>query len=342
MDVNKRKAYVAYAVPIKKDMKVVGALIGYRDGFVLSQIADNLGVGENGYAYIIGADATFYAHPDREIVIEQRNIFKDMGEEGEFANLGLALDEIGIGSKGSIRYEYLGEKRIMGIVPMPSTGWLIAVGAYEADILSEINTLRNVIFIGTTGFMAIGIILALILGRTFSKPVGELSKVINRFSNYNLQIDKEEKVHSYRKRKDEIGNITESLLIMRDNLIKLIENISNTSQSVASSAEELTAVTQQSTVASEEIAKAIEGIAVGANDQAENVQEGVANIEDLSKEMEHNNKEIQGLYNASNRIKSLKDEGSKIIDELVNKTEISNKAILEIQNVIVDTNESVE
>lgn len=342
VDASTRKAYVAYAVPIKKDNKIVGALIGYRDGFVLSQITDNLGVGENGYAYILGADTTIYAHPDRNMVIEQKNIFEDMKAEGELMNVGLALEEIGIGSKGSINYEYLGERRYMGIVPMPSTGWIIAVGAYEADILSEVYTLRNIIFSGTAAFILIGIIIALLFGRTFSKPVVELSKVINRFSNYDLSIDEGEKVLGYRNRKDEIGNITESLLTMKDNLIKLIENISNTSQSVASSAEELTAVTQQSAVAAGEIAKAIEGIAAGASDQAENLKKGLTDIEDLGKAIENNNKEMQGIYNASDNIKTLKDDGLKIIDELVSKTEISNKAIFEIQNVIIDTNESVE
>lgn len=342
IDTGTGKAYVAYAVPIKKDNRIIGALVAYRDGFVLSQITDNLGVGENGYAYILGADTTIYAHPDRNMVIEQKNIFEDMKAEGELMNVGLALEEIGIGSKGSINYEYLGERRYMGIVPMPSTGWIIAVGAYEADILSEVYTLRNIIFSGTAAFILIGIIIALLFGRTFSKPVVELSKVINRFSNYDLSIDEGEKVLGYRNRKDEIGDITESLLTMKDNLIKLIDNISNTSQSVASSAEELTATTQQSAVAAGEIAKAIEGIAAGAGDQAEKLKKGLANIEDLGKDIDYNNKGIQGIYSASDNIKALKDDGLKTIDELVSKTGISNKAISEIQNVIMDTNESVK
>lgn len=342
VDNTKGKAYIAYAVPLRKEGVIIGALVGYKDASVLSRITDNLGFGENGYAYIIGADTTFYAHPNREMVINQRNILKDMETDAELESLGLALEEIGIGSRGSISYEYLGEKRYIGVIPMPSTGWFIAVGAYEKDILAEIYILEKVIFFGTIGFVVFGIVAAMILGMAFSKPIVEISKVLNRFSNYDLSIDKDEKVLGYRKRKDEIGNITESLISMKDNLIKLIENILNTSQSVASSAEELTAVIEQSTVAAEEIAKAIEGIAVGANDQADFVKEGVANIEDLAKKLEHNNKEIQGLYNASDKVKTLKDEGLKIIDELVNKTEVSNKAILEVQNVIIDTNTSVE
>lgn len=342
VDVGTRKAYIAYAVPIRKDMKIVGALIGYRDGLILSQITDNLGVGENGYAYILGADTTIYAHPDREMVIDQRKVLEEMRTEGELMNVGIALEELGIGSQGSISYEFLGERRHMGLVPMPSTGWIVAVGAYESDILSGINILRNIVFIGTAGFVIIGIILALILGRTFSKPVVDLSKIINRFSNYDLSLDKDEKVLNYRKRKDEIGNITDSLIIMKDNLIKLIENISNSSQNLASSAEELTAITQQSSVASEEVAKVIEEIAVGANEQADDTRNGVLSIEDLGKEIEHNNREMQGLYNASDKIIELKDEGLKIIKDLVNKTQVSNEAILGIQDVIVDTNESVE
>ncbi|WP_026894130.1 cache domain-containing protein [Clostridiisalibacter paucivorans] len=61
-----------YTVPIIKDSNVIGALIGTRDGAVLNDIIKDLGFGENGYAYIIGEDGTFFAHKNKELVRESK------------------------------------------------------------------------------------------------------------------------------------------------------------------------------------------------------------------------------------------------------------------------------
>ena len=68
-----------YAVPIRDSGRVVGALIGRRDATALSDITDELRFGERGYAYIIGADGTLYAYPNRQLVLQQVTIFDDSG-----------------------------------------------------------------------------------------------------------------------------------------------------------------------------------------------------------------------------------------------------------------------
>ncbi len=43
-----------YAVPIEKGNRVLGVLIGRKDGTALNEIIDEIGFGEKGYAYIMG------------------------------------------------------------------------------------------------------------------------------------------------------------------------------------------------------------------------------------------------------------------------------------------------
>lgn len=62
-----------YACPIERDGKVVGALIGRRDGNALSIITDDTGYGEDGYAYMINSEGTVVAHRDRDKVLNQFN-----------------------------------------------------------------------------------------------------------------------------------------------------------------------------------------------------------------------------------------------------------------------------
>ena len=333
---------IMYAVPITVNNKIEGVLVARRDGTALNEITDKMGFGENGYAYIMGIDGTIYAHPDRENVLNQRNVLGDIETNGEFKNWGLALEKLGVGNQGVINYEFLNTKRYIGISPMANTGWMVGVGAQESDVLSGLNKLRNIIAIGAIIFLVLGLLAAVILGMSISKPIVDLSNIIEDISNYNLSMTQDSKVLKYLKRKDEIGDISNSLLVMHKNLLSLIQDISNASEQVAASSEELTATSQQSATASDEIAKVIEEIAEGASDQANNTQEGALNIDQLSKLMEKNQQELQDINHAADEIEGLKNEGLKIVGKLVSKTKESNDASNTIYDIITNTNKSAE
>ena len=333
---------IMYAVPITVNNKIEGVLVARRDGTALNEITDKMGFGENGYAYIMGIDGTIYAHPDRENVLNQRNVLGDIETNGEFKNWGLALEKLGVGNQGVINYEFLNTKRYIGISPMANTGWMVGVGAQESDVLSGLNKLRNIIAIGAIIFLVLGLLAAVILGMSISKPIVDLSNIIEDISNYNLSMTQDSKVLKYLRRKDEIGDISNSLLVMHKNLLSLIQDISNASEQVAASSEELTATSQQSATASDEIAKVIEEIAEGASDQANNTQEGALNIDQLSKLMGKNQQELQDINHAADEIEGLKNEGLKIVGKLVSKTKESNDASNTIYDIITNTNKSAE
>ena len=64
-----------YAVPIRNEAgKVEGVLIARRPGDALKEITDQMGYGQQGYAYIIGASGTLMSHPNREFIMDQRNV----------------------------------------------------------------------------------------------------------------------------------------------------------------------------------------------------------------------------------------------------------------------------
>lgn len=344
LEINKanKQVVIMFAAPIKVDSKVVGLLIAKKSGTLLSQLIDNMGFGENGYAFILGADGTIYAHKNIDFVLEQRNIFKDIETDGDMKNVGLAFEELGLENKGVINYIFQDSKRYMGVVPIPSTGWALAVGAYESDILAGLNRLKSSVFIGIVVFVVLGLVIAIFLGGSISKPIVEYSKVIEKLSDYDLRFDENSKALKYLKRKDEIGDIGNSLANMQKNLINLIKQIADTSQQVASSSEELTATSEQSSIASEEVARAIEDIARGASEQAKDTETGAMNIQELGRLIERNKQDIDNLTNAANEINKLKDEGLNIIKDLVKKTKSSGEAAKGVNEIIINTNESAE
>lgn len=331
-------AVVMLAVPIESNNKIVGVLIARKDGTALGEITENLGFGERGYAFILGADGVTYTHDNKDFVMEQKNILVDEDTK----ELGLALKELGTGNSGVIDYNFAGSKRLMGVEYVGSTGWVLAVGAYEEDVLAGLNKTKSALIITTVAFMILGIGIALFFGNSISKPIVEYSGIIEKLSNYDLRFDENSKAIQYLKRKDEIGLIGNSLVNMQKNLIELIGQVSEISEQVASSSEELTATSQQSSVASDEIARAIEDIATGASEQAKNTEDGAIDIEELGQQIEINLQGVANLYDATERINILKDEGLEIVKDLVERTKESSNAAGGIYNIILDTNESAD
>ena len=116
---------VTFAVPIIVKQKVEGVLVGAREGIFLNEITDNLGYGENGFAYILGSDGTMYAHFNREYVINQSNVLEDVEGNGDLQNLGLAITKLGFGNTGVVDYEFMGIDRYVALTPMENN--LIAI-----------------------------------------------------------------------------------------------------------------------------------------------------------------------------------------------------------------------
>lgn len=213
---------VMEAAPIMSNGQVVGVLIGRRDGNFLSSITNELGSGETGYAFIMGSDSTIYAHPDKQQVLDQQNVFDNIKKDGD-QGLGAKLKALGLGKKGIIEYAREGENRIVALAPIPNTDWTLGVGSLESEIMSGINTLRNIILIAALIVIAAGIIGAFYLGNKVSKPIRELRAVADKLALGEVDVSVNSTLQ------DEIGDLTVSF----NKMIENIKNQSDTAERIA-------------------------------------------------------------------------------------------------------------
>ncbi len=331
---------IVYAAPIRKDDRIVGVLIGKKDSSNLNSIIGEMGYGDNGYAYLMNQDGIAMAHPDKSHVINRKSIFDDIETGGDYQDLAEAITELGIGNEGVIRYKLQGDNKYMGVAYLKTTGWMLGIGANEKDVLRDLNILINSIIIGAASYLLVGILAAALFARNVSRPIVDLSKIVERFSKYDLSIEENSSIYKHSNRKDEVGIISNALIEMDKNLVGLIKEISTAAQSVASSSEELTATSQQSAIAAEEVARAIDEIAKGAQEQSVDTEKGAFEVENLGKKINENINNISVLEEASGEIDLLKNEGLEIVKELVENTKASDNASIEIYGVIKDVDES--
>ncbi|WP_129598669.1 methyl-accepting chemotaxis protein [Anaerophilus nitritogenes] len=337
------KPIMTYAAPVTFNDNEKGVLYGTREGTTLSEIASKVTYGKTGYATIINNEGIVVGDKNIELVIKQDNIVEKAKENPELRQFGeLIKNKILTREIGSGDYFYEGVDRIVGFAPVEGTPWIIMVSIEASEILNEVNHLRNILIILTMIAIVIGALITCFVSGTISKPIVDITKVINKQANLDFHMDENFKTFKYAHRKDEIGSMVHSLKKMEDAIRNFIIKTKDSSNYIASSSEELTTITEQSALASEEVAKTIEEIAKGANDQARDTENSAHHVDEVSNLIEKDIKYLKELNQATQVIEKEKEEGFLILNILMNHTDQNNQATQNIYDIILKNNESAE
>lgn len=326
-----------YGTPIEKDGKVVGALLGRRDGNALSEIADDTGYGNKGYGYIIDSNGTVIGHPDREKVLNQFNPIEEAKNDESLASVATLFEKVFADKKGVSSYSYQGNDLYAGYAPIEGTNWTFIITANQNEVLAAIPELQKNIMIVMAIILLVSIALIYLVGSSIAKPIILSVKYSEKIANLDITQDIPK---NFLKKKDEIGDLSKALQNITNSLRGIIKEINSSSEQLATASEELTATSQQSASAAEEVSQTVEEIARGASDQARNTEEGSSKAILLGEIIEKDQGYMRNLNNVSNKVAGVVNEGLKEIDNLSNITEESNGAIKEIYEVIFKTNES--
>lgn len=333
------KAYIIYATPIERDGKIVGVLIGERDGLGLSTIIDDMGYGGSGYAYVINTEGRTVGHIDRDRVLNQVNPIESASQNEELRPVAdlfqiILKDKIGLNP-----YNFQGNSLYAAYAPIPDTNWILVITANESEVLAAVpNIFRNILLTASIGLL-LSIIVVYFIGDTIAKPIKRIKEKAEKLSDLNITEDVEGDLLD---KKDEIGILANSIQRVTTNLRSIVIEISKSSDQVAAASEELTATSQQSTVASEEVAKTVEEIAKGASQQARSTEEGSNKAVELGKIIEKDQLYVTELNLATERVTTVVKDGIKEVENLSNITKESSSAIKEIHNVILKSHESSE
>lgn len=233
-----------FASPIINNDEVVGVLVGRVGAELLIQLTDRLGFGESGWAFLFGEDGSLFAHPDREAVEAGVTIFD---QSSDYGNIGAAVHSLGQEQTGVIHYKIGdGKPRIAGLAKVPSTGWSIAVGALQEDVLGNVRRLRTILFMATVGLVLLSVLLFVYIGRRIALPLKAVQERVEGLARGDLSQIVEIGSH------DEVGILAgatrDTISNLRQTIGKVIDStkqLSTTGQEIAATAEEVSASVQQ-------------------------------------------------------------------------------------------------
>ncbi|HKM04350.1 MAG TPA: methyl-accepting chemotaxis protein [Lachnospiraceae bacterium] len=325
------------ATPIYNTDRVVGELIGFRDGNVLSEIVEDTGYGKEGYGYIINSTGTVMAHPDKEKVLNQFSPIEEVNNDTNLLSLSNLFQKIIEEKKGISNYQD-GEKKLYASYDViEGTDWIFVITADQDEVLEALPALQRVIFLVAVVILIVSIIATYILGNSIAKPIIRTVGQAEKIANLDVSIDIDKK---YASRKDEIGILSRSLQNITGSIRGIVGDISNSSEQLAAASEELTATSQQSASTSEEVSTSIEEIAKGAFDQAKYTEDGSMKANTLGEAIEKDQNHVKSLNEMIKKVVEALSNGLVQIEYLYEKTVQNNEASKNIQEVILKTNKS--
>lgn len=256
-----------FTVVHSQDNEIKGVLGFNIDLPVITDMINNIKIGETGYIILLDSHDTIIANPKQPDLnfkkIQEMNI-------DAFNN----IDAL-VGSAATVTID--GVKHFANVVISPTTGWKYLCLADEREVFSQAAKLRKVILVTILITFIIVLLITFLLSNQIARPLATMVAVCNDLAAGDFR-DKVYELH----RKDEIGQLADSLTNMRRSIRTAIKKVNDSAEQVAASSEQLTASAAQSAVAVNQVADAISDVARGSEQQMKAVDETSSVVEQVT------------------------------------------------------------
>ncbi len=358
-DVDLKIMMISYVVPMYLDQTLIG-VAGMDINFdKFTSIITDTKVYDTGYLALLDEDYNFLIRPsfkqgDEAGAAEATSaataqsadavsqasgqLMSNLATE-ENGALKFLTDEIAKNQIGMTEYTYQGLKKIFGYTHL-ANGFIMTIDVPKDQVLKNINKLMVI----TVELIAIGvvgaIIIALFVGGMISKPIVQITELINKTAGFDLTSDGN--YDKLLRNKDETGVMARAVVDMRKGLRQMIEDIkSNT----AKTSEFTKAIASSSGLASgsiNEVAKAAEDMAQGASTQAQVSQTGSQELGSLAGEIESSVASTGSVKDNINKTETARENAEGSIQILEQSFEENNKAAAIIASSVNQLSEKSE
>jgi two-component system NtrC family sensor kinase len=205
------------SVPVRKGNDVEGVFYGiinidsFNQLFILP-----IKIGKTGYAYLVGPDGKFIAHPDNQTIFNVNVTDYDWGrtmmsKENDF-----------------LTYSWKGIDKIAFFRKHKDTGWIMAAAVGTDEVFTPVRKVQLINLAVTVLFVAIAILsITILYKRLIQVPMSDLMDGIARFGRGELK-----KKIQYQTR-DEFGLLAQTINKMAEDLNQTTTSIDNLNSEVA-------------------------------------------------------------------------------------------------------------
>jgi methyl-accepting chemotaxis protein len=184
----------------------------------------NIKVGATGYAFILDKSRRYLVHPSKEPLSTNTESY---------------IDEMYSKDSGIVSYNFNGAAKKAVFVTNKETGWKMVATVEMSEVTAGTSGILYTTLIVISIFIFLGILLALWIIRSITKPLNKVITATNRISEGDLT--EEVEITS----NDELADLAKSVNNMVNKLHSLISGVIDSAQSVAGAAQEISATTEE-------------------------------------------------------------------------------------------------
>lgn len=163
-------------------------------------------------------------------------------------------------------------------------------------------------------------VISFLVGSAISRPIVKMSKIIEDTKDYELVQNKANTAYiKYKKRRDEIGLMAEAVRQLRENLIHMVHQLTDTAFVINNKSTEVGDTIHESLKSVEAVTTTLGQIALAIDEEAGELQSGSENLNEFSNQIENVVADTHEIDEMSNNAVELSAAGIDQVDELSGK-----------------------
>ncbi len=291
---------VSYVIPIVIDGESIGIIGMDIDFGKFTDAIDSAGLFESGYAFLANGDGNIVYHKDLETGT-------DIGSLQGAESLKQALIDPAK-ERTALSYRFQGEAKELCYMTLRNNMRYVMT-APEDELKSAAAHIVLLILCGAFIAMGISVVIGAVIGSVITRPITQINEIVEKTAQFNFQ--KNENSERLCKRRDESGNMANSLREMRASLRSMVVDIQRAHSDLDDTLKQLTNITDQVQIMSGENSETTQGLAAAMEETAaamETVNNTVAQVKERAQTIRDNSKEgEQASVESKQRADNLKN-----------------------------------
>ena len=301
----------------------------------LEYILNNVGIDtmESSRGYLVDTDGTYLYHENSELVGAK------MTDNPVIEEVLTTLRDEGHITTADVRTCTINGKKVYIAFMCTVNDWVIFVQADASDVMAPVTAINTICIIVGLILLFVALVIGYIMTTIISKPITNLTAVINDISELNMSSS-----HEFPKSKDEIGKMGHAVQHMQEQLSGIVSELNdiagilvNDSDTLYTISENVNQASTDNAATNEELAASMEETSASTetvNERIKNMNANTATVADKIQSGTVLTNEVMDKTNAIHeKTKSASDETIRVYDSIRKTSSEATKTIEEFMSL---------
>jgi len=261
---------ISYVVPLYENGTSVGILGMDIDFGQLTSLADKAVAFDTGYSFIVSSAGNVLYHKE----IESGTDLAEYNGGELSAVKEFVLDSSNQGK--TLQYSYNGDDKYLSYAEL-GNGMKLVLTAPLGEIKADANALSVQILLFLAMGLVVAVVLGVLIGSTIAKPIKRITQIIKQTSE--LDFHRAADIDKLMKKKDETGIMAKAVNEMRSVLRELVGNMEHVKDGLLGNMKRLDDVMRENNSISEDNSATTQELAAGMEETAASASMIVSNID---------------------------------------------------------------